>query len=145
MEVDKKTRWQNLSVRVDKGEGAALAAKVDERRGRLQVLRQSERGGAGGEQGDCKEVHLSDCLGLALLVGFGMDVVEWFEQGCEFDFIQREVAWQGLPKRGGSSCLVNQVFPRSSQPATVLGSFSRLCRLQLLRFTDRSMFYMYRQ
>ena len=59
---------------VDKGEGSALATKVDERRGGLQVLRQTQRGGAGGQQGEHKEVHLCNCLDS--LVGFGVDEVK---------------------------------------------------------------------
>ena len=68
----KKRHWlekietANLSLGVNKGEGAALASEVDKRRGSLQVLRQAQSGGAGGEQGDHKEVHclyFSWCLG----------------------------------------------------------------------------------
>ena len=47
---------------VDKGEGTALAAKVDKGRSCLQVLRQTQCGGAGGKQSDRKEVHLCNCL-----------------------------------------------------------------------------------
>ena len=55
-----KIETANLSLGVNKGEGAALASQVDKRRGSLQVLRQAQSGGAGGEQGDRKEVHLCD-------------------------------------------------------------------------------------
>ena len=58
---------------VDKGEGAALAAKVDEGGGGLQVLCQTQSRGAGGEQGDHKEVHLCNCLVLFPLL------LEWME------------------------------------------------------------------
>ena len=57
-----KASCQYLSLGVNKGEGAALAAKVDEGGGGLQVLRQTQSRGAGGEQGDHKEVHLCNCL-----------------------------------------------------------------------------------
>ena len=55
-----KSRY--LAMGVDKSEGTALAAKVDKRRSCLQVLRQTQRGGAGGEQSDRKEIHLSNCV-----------------------------------------------------------------------------------
>ena len=68
-------RWwcQYLSMGVNKGEGAALAAKVDEGGGGLQVLRQTQSRGAGGEQGDHKEVHLCNCFVLFPLL------LEWIE------------------------------------------------------------------
>ena len=47
-----------LALRVDEGEGAALASQVDQGRGGLQVLRKGQGGGAGGDQGECEEVHL---------------------------------------------------------------------------------------
>ena len=47
-----------LALRVDEGEGAALASQVDQGRGGLQVLCQGQGGGAGGDQGECEEVHL---------------------------------------------------------------------------------------
>lgn len=53
-----KASAAHLALRVDKGEGAALASQVDEGRGGLQVLRQGQGGGAGGDQGECEEVHL---------------------------------------------------------------------------------------
>ena len=53
---------------------AALAAEVDKRRGSLQVLRQAQSGGAGGEQGDRKEVHLCDCFFLVSWL-----TLEWTE------------------------------------------------------------------
>ena len=74
VEVD-KALCQYLSLGVDKGEGSALATKVNERRGGLQVLRQAQSGGAGGQQGERKEVHLCNCLWLAL-IGLGVDGVK---------------------------------------------------------------------
>ena len=47
-----------LALRVDEGEGAALASQVDQGRGGLQVLCKGQGGGAGGDQGECEEVHL---------------------------------------------------------------------------------------
>ena len=63
-----------LAMGVDEGEGAALATKVDKRRGGLQVLRQTQCRGAGGQQGDRKEVHLCNCLDS--LVACGVDGVK---------------------------------------------------------------------
>ena len=53
-----KASAAHLALRVDKGEGAALASQVDQGRGGLQVLRQGQGRGAGGDQGECEEVHL---------------------------------------------------------------------------------------
>ena len=53
-----KASAAHLALRVDEGEGAALASQVDERRSSLQILRQGQGGGAGGHQGECEEVHL---------------------------------------------------------------------------------------
>ena len=53
-----KASAAHLALRVDEGEGAALASQVDQGRGGLQVLRQGQGGGAGGDQGECEEVHL---------------------------------------------------------------------------------------
>ena len=53
-----KASAADLALRVDEGEGAALASQVDQGRGGLQVLCQGQGGGAGGDQGECEEVHL---------------------------------------------------------------------------------------
>ena len=90
-----------LSTGVDKGEGATLAAKVDKRRSCLQVLRQTQCGGAGGKQSDRKEVHLGNCLDSPFLL--------WLWSGVSgvatgIGFIL--TVW-GLPKRVTSSYLVS--------------------------------------
>ena len=53
-----KASAAHLALRVDEGERAALASQVDQGRGGLQVLRQGQGRGAGGDQGECEEVHL---------------------------------------------------------------------------------------
>ena len=92
---------QYLSMGVDKGEGSALATKVDKRRGGLQVLRQTQCGGAGGKQSERKEVHLGNCLDSPFLL--------WLWSGVSgvatvISFIL--TVW-GLPKRVTSSYLVS--------------------------------------
>ena len=72
--VLEKIETANLSLGVNKGEGAALASEVDKGRGSLQVLRQAQSGGAGGEQGDRKEVHL--CF---LVSWLALEWMEWTE------------------------------------------------------------------
>ena len=53
-----KASAAHMALRVDEGERAALASQVDQGRGGLQVLCQGQGGGAGGDQGECEEVHL---------------------------------------------------------------------------------------
>ena len=88
---------------VDKGERAALAAKVDKGGSCLQVLCQAQCGGAGGKQGDGKEVHLCKDFFLRWIWSGVISTGLWHRLYTETVVV--------FPREWRPVVLVSQVFP----------------------------------
>ena len=117
-----------LSMRVNKSEWAALAAKVDKRWSCLQVFGQTQSWGASGQKSDRKEVHLWDCLDRPFLIGFGVDGVEWVEAASDMDFILKQL---GSSQENQVQLPGQPGLPQVSGVTPVLLQWS-LCQLQAL-------------
>ena len=127
-----------LALRVDEGEGAALASQVDQGRGGLQVLRQGQGGGAGGDQGECEEVHLWFDFFFFGWLCHRLIGVEWLEGVSVVGFIlldlgssqETSVHLPGLARSAWSSLDLRGHSGRCHVPGrcTYIGVHTHACR-----------------